>query len=118
MNPKTIQIIRWITRIWAALVAVAVVIAFAANMLGEGGGSSSQFASRDILMMVLFVLTWIGLILGWKWEAIGGALTVGSMMAFYIFNLIFTGAFPKGAFFIAIALPGVLFLYLGLMAKD
>jgi hypothetical protein len=118
MNPKTIQIMRWITRIWAALVAAAVIFAFFANIFIEGGGSSSQFSTRDILMMVLFVLTWMGLILGWKWEAIGGGLTVGSMLAFYIFEVIFTGSFPKGGFFIVIALPGVLFLYLGLMAKE
>lgn len=117
MNPKTIKIIRWITRIWAVLVAASILFVFIATVVVGGGDSSSQFTNKDLLMMAAFILAWIGLVLGWKWETVGGALTVGGMMAFYILNFAFSGSFPRGAFFIIIVLPGVLFLYLGLIAN-
>jgi hypothetical protein len=68
-------------------------------------------------MMIAFFAVWLGLVLGWKWELLGGALAVGGLVAFYLLDFLFSGTFPRGPFFLIIASPGVLFLLAGVMGR-
>ena len=65
--------------------------------------------------MVLFVFfpigTCAGMILGWRWEGLGGTITIGSLLAFYGALRIMDGRFPGGPFFALVAAPGLLFLF-------
>ena len=68
-------------------------------------------------MMAVFVVVFLGLILGWKWEKLGGWLVVGGMALFYLLDFAFSSTFPRGPSFALIALPGLLFLLAGYSKK-
>ena len=110
MNEKTTRIIRWTARIWASLMAAMIAVIFVGHAVEDGIGPFLNMTIRDSLMMVVFAATWFGLVLGWKWERLGGFLIVGGMAVFYLFDYLLSGSFPQGAFFSVIAFPGVLFL--------
>jgi len=110
MNPKISLIIRWIACTWAALMAAMVLVIFIGEGIQDGIGPILQLSLRESLMMAAFWITWLGLVLAWKWERTGGSLIVAGMAAFYLIDFGFSGSFPRGTFFLIIALPGVLFL--------
>ncbi len=110
MNTKTRKILRWIARIWAALMAAMILFMFIGNTAMDGIGPIFYLTFRETLMMVAFLVVFVGLILAWKRECLGGWMIVGGMLAFYVLNFAFSGTFPRGATFFIIALPGILFL--------
>ncbi|MFV1949313.1 MAG: hypothetical protein ACC633_05185 [Anaerolineales bacterium] len=110
MNEKTTRIIRWIARVWASLMAAMVAFIFIGDAVDDGIGPIFSMTLRDSLMMAAFVATWLGLVLGWKWERLGGSLIVGGMAAFYLFDFAFTGSFTGGPLILMIVVPGFLFL--------
>ncbi|MCK5793359.1 MAG: hypothetical protein KAH12_01535 [Anaerolineales bacterium] len=110
MNPKTRKIIRWIARIWAALMLAFMLFMFIAHIVEDGIGPEFSLTLRESLMMVSMFVSLAGLALAWKWERLGGILTVGGMAAFYLFDLAFSGTFPRTPTFFIVAFPGVLFL--------
>ncbi len=113
MNMKMYQLIRWIARVLASLMAAFIAFMFVGNAVTDGIGPLFKLTFRETLMMAAFVAVFVGLILGWKREKLGGWLIVGGMGLFYIFDVVFSGTFPRGFFFPLIALPGVLFLIAG-----
>jgi hypothetical protein len=58
------------------------------------------------------------MLLGWRWETLGGAVTVLSLLAFYKVMYAASGRFPEGIWFALFALPGLLFLYCGLCNRQ
>ena len=117
MNPKTRKIIRWIARIWAALMVAFMLFMFIAHIVEDGIGPLTDLYIRDYLMIPSMVISLIGLALGWKWERLGGIMALGGMVAFYLFDFAFSGDFPQGPTFLIIAFPGVLFLILAYTAN-
>jgi len=113
MNKKTIQVIRWIARVLAALMAAFMAFMFVGNAATDGVGPLFKMNVRETLMMAAFAAVFVGLILGWKREKQGGWLVVVGMALFYLFDFAFSGTFPRGPFFALIALPGILFLIAG-----
>ena len=113
MKPKTIKLIRKIARIWSAVMAGMILLAFIANGFNDGIGPIFHLTLRETLMMAAFMIVWLGLIMGWKWEKLGGFLIIAGMLVFYIFDYLFSGSFPRGPTFLLIALPGFLFLICG-----
>ena len=117
MNPQTGKIIRWIARIWTALMVAFMLFMFIAHIVDDGIGPLFDLSFRDALMMVSMIGSVIGLGLAWKWERLGGWMTVSGMLAFYLFDYIFSGDFPRGPVFLIIAFPGILFLILAYAGK-
>lgn len=113
MNQKITQLIHWIARILAALMAAFIAFMFVGNAAADGIGPLINMTLRETLMMAAFVAVFVGLILGWKRAKAGGWLVVVGMVLFYLFDFAFSGTFPRGGFFPLIALPGLLFLILG-----
>jgi hypothetical protein len=58
------------------------------------------------------------MVLAWRWEGLGGAITVGSLVALYILMFILDGRFPRGPFFALVAAPGALFLAAWLVSSQ
>ena len=87
MNPKTRKIIRWIARIWAALMAAFILFMFIGDAVMDGIGPIFHLTFRESLMMAAFVIVFVGLILAWKWERLGSWMIIGGMAAFYILDL-------------------------------
>jgi hypothetical protein len=110
MNPKTINIIRWIARMWASLMAAIILFVFVGDAVGDGNGPAVALTIRDYLMIPSFLIVFLGLILAWKREKLGGWMIIAGMAAFYLFAFAYSGDFPQGPFFLIIATPGILFL--------
>ena len=110
MKPITRKIIRWIARIWAALMAALILFIFIGDAAADGIGPIFNLTTREMVMMAAFLAVFVGLILAWKWELLGGWMIVGGMGVFYVLDFAFSGTFPRGVTFLLIALPGILFL--------
>jgi hypothetical protein len=96
---------------WAARALGVMVIGTAALfLLGEGGVSLMRLTPREGILMVLFLTALAGMVVGWRHEALGGALTVGSLALFYVLEWSFRGRVPTGGALALVALPGLLFL--------
>jgi len=75
-------------------------------------------ALRDLVGLLLFpVLTGVGLVVAWWREGLGGAITVGSLIAFYIWLGVMDGRLPRGPWFALVAAPGLLFLVVWAMVR-
>jgi hypothetical protein len=111
MNSNLRNIIRWIARIWGALMAAMILFIFIGDSAADGIGPIFHLKSREMVMMAAFLVVFVGLILSWKWELWGGWMIVGGMLAFYLLDFIFSGTFPRGVTFLLIAFPGILFLF-------
>jgi glucose-6-phosphate-specific signal transduction histidine kinase len=62
----------------------------------------------------------LGMILAWRKEGLGGSITVGSLLVFYVVHLTTARTFPQGWAWLAFAAPGFLFLlsaYLSLRSR-
>ncbi len=117
MESKPIQAIRWVARISAAITAGLILLLFVGEGIADGIGPLSRLSPREALMMVAFFAVWLGLILGWRWELLGGSLNVMGLIAFYLLDFLFSGTFPRGPYFLLLASPSVLFLYAGWREK-
>lgn len=101
-----LRALRWSARIMSIL-SVGVVLLFA---FGEGM-NLSQFTRHELLLFVFFPLgVCLGMILAWRWEGLGGGVTVASLAAFYLVQRLSSPGFPGGFAFVALAAPGFLFL--------
>jgi len=56
--------------------------------------------------------------LAWRWEGLGGGITVASLAAFYLVQRLMTSSFPRGFALVALAAPGFLFLLCWLWARS
>lgn len=114
-KPTTIIVVlRWVARLGSLLsVAFLLLIFFGEEM------NVSQLARSEILGLLFFpVGVTVGLLLGWRWETLGGAVTVLSLLAFYKVMYAANGRFPEGIWFALFALPGLFFLYCGLRRRQ
>ena len=98
--------LRWFARFWALAFAVLIL----GLAIGEGF-NPAKLKARELILTVPFAATWLGLLLGWKWEGLGGTLVVAGITAFCLlhFGLTGFGRFPGWAFWV-IAVPGLLYL--------
>ncbi len=105
---------RWIARIWSILSIVAVfVFAF--------GEIARPVGPRPTLHEWVGLALWpigvgIGLVVAWYREELGGILALGSLAAFYVWNLHRSGHWPQGPFFFLMAAPGLFFLIAGFLS--
>jgi len=122
MNDLTVKpgivtlIIRWMARAWSIASVGFVLLMFIGSGLAEGF-NPAQFTSRDWVGLFFFPFgVCLGMIVAWRWEGLGGGITVGSLVAFYAALRIMGGRFPGGPYFALVAAPGVLFLVCGLLS--
>jgi hypothetical protein len=104
------KIILWTARIWSILSISFMLIMIAGHIFG----SEPQVfnGTSELLAMIFFpVGVLIGLILAWKWEGIGGIMSVVCISGLYIIRpeLIFT-------WISLLAAPGLLFFAHWLMS--
>jgi hypothetical protein len=70
----------------------------------------------EVPQMIFFWTACIGMVLGWRWPMIGGALSVAAMALFFAVELAVTGKSP-GGFVYLMLLPGILFLVDGFIKR-
>jgi hypothetical protein len=105
--PVAAVVIRWIARV-LTIISIGILLLF---FIGEADFSQPvQLTSAEWIGKLFFpVGVVIGMIVGWWREGLGAGITVGSLLAFYVLDLLVTGTFPSGPFFVLFALPGILF---------
>lgn len=99
--------LRWVARIWS-LASIGFILAFA---LGGGEPSPRGLTSQELALFFFFPTgVCLGMILAWRWEGLGGAVTVASLLGFYLLHRVVSGGYPTGFWFAVLAAPGLLFL--------
>jgi hypothetical protein len=100
-----ITIIRWIARVWSIASIGFVLLMFVGSALAEGF-DPAQFRFRELVGLFFFPFgICLGIIMAWRWEGLGGSITVGSLLAFYAALRIMDGRFPRGPWFALVAAP-------------
>lgn len=106
-TPWALLSMRWTARI-IGLALGALVIFF---IIGEGGFPVLR-TPREWLMTAFFLISTIALILGCRWEALGGILSVAGMGGFYQVHYWFSGfsRWPGGWVIPSFFIPGLLYI--------
>ena len=97
---------RWVARIWSLVSLGFVLLLF----IGEGFNPVNLTLQEWLLSLFFPLGVCLGLILAWRWERLGGAITVLSFLAFYATHFVIRQQWPGGPFFVLLAAPGLLFL--------
>jgi hypothetical protein len=95
--------VRWLARLLTVLVVGLVLLIF----VGEGF-NPLDLKGVEVVQMIFFWTACIGMVLAWRWQVIGGAISLGAMMLFITVEFVVTGRLP-GGFFYLMLLPGLLF---------
>ena len=109
---RVVTSIRWIARIWSIPSITALLLPYFVEGLYWLGATSI----REVIGHICFFAVLVGLILAWRWEGLGGGLTVTGIVVFYV-TWWLHGKWPRGPFFVLIAAPGFLFLLYWLLAR-
>ena len=100
------RVIRWTARV-LSLVSIGVLLLF---LVGESFDPLRISPQEWVGLLFFPVVLCIGMIAAWRWELTGGAITVLSLIAFYLAEWLFSGNFPGGPYFVVFAVPGFLYL--------
>jgi hypothetical protein len=101
--------VRWAARVLAALLVGLVLVV----LIGEGFHPLTLKGLPPILA-VLFWTACVGMVVAWRWPALGGALSLSGMTLFFAAFAVM-GGFPRAPFPYLMLLPGILFLVDGLI---
>jgi hypothetical protein len=104
---KAADIIRWIARIWGSLSLAFMLLFLGAHLLGsitgEGEPLGKFHSVEEIISFLCFpICIIVGLALAWKWEGMGGLITITGIGIFHIirpellFNLAIDGLALQG----------------------
>ena len=119
-NKKQItRIILIIARIWGSISLAFLLFMVGAHLIGalfgsEESGSGFQ-STNEMLSFIFFpVSIMIGLALTWKWEGLGGLITIAGIICFHILrpDLIFDPMIDGLAF------PGFLFIFYWVLKRN
>ncbi len=111
---KSANIIRWIARIWGSLILAFLLFFLLLHIFGNDESGEGFRSATEIITFICFPISAIvGLGLAWKWEGLGGLITVLGMIIFGILR-------PEmiiNIFTIAILIPGLLFIIYWFLLK-
>jgi hypothetical protein len=112
VNPRLVAVVRWIARIWTALVTLIILLIV---VLPDPYAVEPVPVGDWILLGILYGTALLGLWLAWRWEGIGGAIAIASLPAHFVAFRIIRGVWPLSFGTLVIrailfVLPGVLFL--------
>jgi hypothetical protein len=102
--------IRWVARYLSAIVALIVFVIFIGEVAGADNLRLPDLTLTETLMSIFFLVAWLGLIVGWWHERLGGWMVVGGLAAFYLTEFLASGKLPSGPYFLYMFVPGLLYL--------
>ena len=106
-------IVRWTARALSVL-STAVLLLF---VFGEPFPVAKITATEWLGLMLFPVGVVIGFAVAWWRERLGGLITLGSLLAFYlVFVFVMKEQLTEGVWFLVFAFPGVLFLIAAVMS--
>ena len=104
--------LRWTARLLAAGLVGLVLLIY----VGEGF-NPLNLTAMEALQHALFLAACVGLVAGWRWPFVGGAMSTSGMLLFFAVEFALTGNFPRGPVFHLMLLAGLLFLLSGLVRR-
>jgi hypothetical protein len=106
-EPIIAAVISWSARI-LSVISIGILLLF---FIGEAGfGRPVRLTAQEWIGLLFFPLgVAVGMVVGWRWEGVRAGIAVGSLVAFYMLNLVASGNLPSGPFFVLFTLPGILF---------
>ncbi|KPL00500.1 MAG: hypothetical protein AMJ91_04435 [candidate division Zixibacteria bacterium SM23_73_3] len=114
---RTISVIRWIARI-LSIISIAFILLMVVPQL-FCPQETNPLTLGEIVGLFFFPFgVFIGLIIAWKWEGLGGMIAVGSVICFHVTMLISGGSLDINPFIEGTAVPGLLFLICWLLSRD
>jgi hypothetical protein len=103
----TIKIIRWISRITGGIILLFWGFIFLSDLFESSQNRSANPADfYDIAYLTLMVISIIGLAIAWKWELLGGIIT----LAAYTINVLINPRILVIYFHFILPLLGILFI--------
>ena len=114
-NPNLFTLtMRWLARL-GSLISVVVLLLF---LFGEGITFSELTFAEWVGLLFFPVGVTVGMLMAWRWETLGGSVTILSLLCFYTVMYSEIGRFPEGIWFALFSLPGLIFLICGLRSSD
>jgi hypothetical protein len=111
VDPTAVAVIRWLARISGALMAVLFVVFFVGESLGgDGPFPPGPLTVGEWLEMAALLVMSAGALLAWRWEAVGGALSLGGGLAFNAVESLSGGRIELVWFAMVFVVVGGLFL--------
>ena len=72
---RSVKIIRWIARIWSILIFVVALL----RIFVPDPSVTEPVPALDWLLLSLWGVAILGLLIAWRWELIGGIITIATM---------------------------------------
>lgn len=95
----------------ASVICIAVILLF---FIGEGIDFGKIAAKEWIGLLFFPVGVFVGLVLAWREEMLGGAVTIASVIGFYlVYGLLLSGTIRQGWLFLLFLVPGLLSVLYG-----
>ena len=109
---RTVTILRWIARILGVLYIAFFLLMFIGEELSSNQ-ESNPIAARELMGLVFDFVYFVGLIVAWKWEGLGGLIAAIGLVAFAI-------TIPDAAIlaYTIMAVPVILFLVCWLLSRS
>jgi hypothetical protein len=101
--------VRWTPRILSALLVGLVLLMFIGLSI-DAGFRSPRLTGVEIAQMIFFWTACIGMVVAWRLQEIGGALSLGGMILFFAVEFAVNNRLPRGFALYLMLLPGALFL--------
>jgi len=114
-NSLVQETVRWTARVLSVF-STAVLMLF---LFGEPFNVEKVTATQWLGLLLFPVGVVIGFAVAWWREGLGGSITVGSLLAFYVvFTTLMHEPLAKGGWFLVFALPAFLFLLSALLRRS
>jgi hypothetical protein len=115
LSPSFLEVgIRWAARLLATLLVGLVVVIY----VGQGGFNPLKLKAVELTQMIFLWTACIGMVVAWRWQVLGGALSLGGMILFFTVEVAMNGRLPRGLFLYLLLVPGILFLLSGLFRRS
>ncbi len=101
---------RLLARILSVILLLLMGTIMVADLIVEGIPGDYVFSLTEKMLFIFLFASFIGMIIAWRNEGIGGALTVFGATLFMLINTLESGAFRFNPVFASILLTGILFL--------
>jgi hypothetical protein len=109
-------IIRWLARVWGGLAAAFLIFMIVAHLVSSGGWGWPS--GVDGIAFVFFpVGVAVGLVIAMKWDALGGLITLVSMITWHVIMNSTRGNPHIAPMIDGLAAPSVLFLAVWLLGR-
>jgi hypothetical protein len=107
--PMTLAL-RWAGRAFGLAGCALVAWFLVAHVVAGEGPNPFRMTPRELALAVTFFTAVAGMVVGLRWEMLGGVMIVAGMLFFILIELAARGSLPGGRVIWTLPLPGVLYL--------